>query len=225
MNPFQMRGEWSPLIATVYNAVIAPALRELYEEHIERFLADERVSAGTSLLDVGCGMGHALGIVARRNPQLLLTGVDLSQKMVQRARREHRGVANLLFQQGDAMALPFEPETFDLVMSTASIKHWPDPIRGLSQMYRVLKPAGRILVMEADSNCSRAAADNFVRRWRWINRLTLPVVTEYFIRFVARQGTSDGELESMLLSAGFEQVTLERITDLPAVVGRGVKTG
>ena len=52
-----------------------------------------------------------------------------------------------------------------------------------------------------------------------------PIVTQYFIRFVAEQGTSAGELESILGLAGFQQVAVERMTDLPAVIGRGVKEG
>ena len=69
--------------------------------------------------------------------------IDFSGKLIEIARRNVPGAD---FQQGDAQALPYKPESFDAVVCGYGIIHVPEPKKALSEMHRVLKPAGYLAV-------------------------------------------------------------------------------
>ncbi|THV24520.1 class I SAM-dependent methyltransferase [Glycomyces paridis] len=98
---------------------------------------------GAALLDVGTGPGILLQTLARTRPDLRLTGVDLAPDMVDLARRNLGGLAEL--HAADAAALPFDDARFDLVVTSFSSHHWGDPQAGATEIARVLTPGGRLL--------------------------------------------------------------------------------
>ena len=78
-----------------------------------------------------------------------VTAVDLSPKMLERARqRAARTGARVTLQLADAQALPFPDATFDTVVATFVFCSVPDPVLGLREAYRVLKPGGQLLLLE-----------------------------------------------------------------------------
>ncbi|MCL4367922.1 MAG: class I SAM-dependent methyltransferase, partial [Actinobacteria bacterium] len=103
--------------------------------------------AAGRVLDVGCGPGRLdvrLGVMA---PSLDVTGVDIDPRMVDlaSARAADAGVSRRVnFQVGEAGALPGGDSEFDLVVSSLSLHHWSDPLRGMSEIHRVLKPGGEV---------------------------------------------------------------------------------
>lgn len=109
-------------------------------------------SAGARVLEVGCGPGHLAIMLAVRHG-LDVTGLDLDPAMIERARAnaaltttsDARGPT---FVVGDVAALPFADGSFDLVVSTLSMHHWTDPTAGLTEIGRVLRPDGRVLVWD-----------------------------------------------------------------------------
>ena len=98
-----------------------------------------RVSAGTEVLDVGCGPGVVAAAAAARGAKA--TGVDLAEAMVGLARERHPGIA---FAVGDAEALPFADGAFEAVVAGFLINHVPAPERALAECARVLAPGGRL---------------------------------------------------------------------------------
>jgi ubiquinone/menaquinone biosynthesis C-methylase UbiE len=99
-------------------------------------------------LDVGCGTGYLLRLLAAAHPpgpQLL--GVDPAPSMIEEARRatddEH-----LRFVPAVAERLPFRDGSFDLVVSTTSFDHWADQLAGLRECARVLVPGGRLVLVD-----------------------------------------------------------------------------
>ena len=108
------------------------------------------VSCGQAL-DVGCGPGGLVIAMARRAPELTVTGVDLAAEMVVQAEENARraGVSERSrFRQGDAVRLPFADGAFDLVVSTLSLHHWSDPVAVLREIGRVTRPGGVFLVFD-----------------------------------------------------------------------------
>ena len=123
-----------------------------------------------SVLDVGCGVGRVLYECATALPDTQFAGVDLSYNMCRRASAllqdtaaiplpglerwgrpgvvfsEARQLANVTIAQASALDLPFAPLSFDLVLATLLLCRLPDPVRGLAQMVRVLRPGGRLLL-------------------------------------------------------------------------------
>jgi ubiquinone/menaquinone biosynthesis C-methylase UbiE len=108
---------------------------------------------GAAVLEVGCGPGHALQMLARTRPLGLVAGVDASEPMVARARRRldgGRGDAALDLRVGEAGDLPFPDECFDVVFAINAFHQWPDQHRALAEMAGVLKPAGDLMLSIRD---------------------------------------------------------------------------
>jgi ubiquinone/menaquinone biosynthesis C-methylase UbiE len=123
-------------------------LRELRERTAD--FADLR--PGDRVLDVGCGTGTlALIAQARVAPAGRVVGIDPGRDQVARARRKaERRHLPAVFEVGAIERLPFEDQTFDVALSTIMLHHLPPDLRrqGLSEVARVLKPAGRLVVAD-----------------------------------------------------------------------------
>src|SRR5438874_3800964 len=104
-------------------------------------------SANQRVLDVGCGTGF----LAFRFAELghTVTGIDLSPQMIDRARRKTEQAGQKIeFRVGDAAALDCADDSFDLVVARHVIWNLPDPERGLTEWLRVLRPGGRLVLIE-----------------------------------------------------------------------------
>jgi ubiquinone/menaquinone biosynthesis C-methylase UbiE len=101
------------------------------------------------ILDVGCGTGVFAERVRAALPRVEVYGVDLVSEMLQKglARwRLHRG--HVLPVQGDSERLPFLSESFDIVTCSNSFHHYPRQDRAVLEMRRVLKPGGRLMIVD-----------------------------------------------------------------------------
>jgi SAM-dependent methyltransferase len=110
------------------------------------------LTAGTRLLDAGCGPGSiTLDLAALVAPGPVL-GVDVSPVMVARASAAaaERRVPNARFVTGSVMALPVADATFDTVLAHALLEHLADPRAALVELRRVLVPGGLIALRDAD---------------------------------------------------------------------------
>jgi demethylmenaquinone methyltransferase/2-methoxy-6-polyprenyl-1,4-benzoquinol methylase len=101
---------------------------------------------GGSALDVACGSGKLTAVLAGiAGPQGRAVGLDFSPEMLEIARREHPGIE---FLEGDALNLPFDETSFDASTIAFGLRNLSDPVRGLREMLRVVKPGGRAVVLE-----------------------------------------------------------------------------
>jgi SAM-dependent methyltransferase len=99
--------------------------------------------AGARVLDVACGNGNAALAAARRFCQVV--GVDYVPSLLERARRRAQAEGlEVSFQEGDAEALPFPDDSFDVVLSTCGAMFAPDQEQTAAEMLRVCRPGGRI---------------------------------------------------------------------------------
>jgi ubiquinone/menaquinone biosynthesis C-methylase UbiE len=103
------------------------------------------------VLDVGCGTGYLLRLLARRCPQATdLAGIDAAPSMIETA--EHAADdGRLRFTGGAAEQLPYPDDAFDLVVSTTSFDHWADQRAGLGECARVLAPGGHLVLADVFS--------------------------------------------------------------------------
>jgi len=110
------------------------------------------LSPGERVLDVGCGTG-TLALAARRRVGSggAVHGVDAAAEMVARARtKAQRAGLDVAFDVATAQALPFADASFDVALCTLALHHLPDHARGtaLAEMRRVVRPGGRVLIVE-----------------------------------------------------------------------------
>jgi SAM-dependent methyltransferase len=110
------------------------------------FVHDYENSKGKAVLDYGCGNGYVLSHYARHGASVY--GVDLTQAAIDlcRARFELLGLEGN-FVQNDGTTVPFEDGLFDVACSMGVLHHIPDPAPTVAELYRVLKPGGRLIVM------------------------------------------------------------------------------
>src|SRR5438874_7636610 len=115
------------------------------------FFAPLALSPGLNVLDVGCGTGDFLRLLAPIVSPGMAVGLDLSETMIAEAtRRAKDSFKNLSFRVGNALELPFPPQSFDRVLATQVLLHIPDPWTALAEMKRVLTPTGLLCIREID---------------------------------------------------------------------------
>lgn len=120
----RMMGKWSQLAGAVFLGWLAP-------------------TAGARWVDVGCGTGAFTELIVEECAPAAIQGIDPSEAQLAFART--RPAANKAeFRQGDAMALPFPDNTFDVAVMALVIFFVPEPIKGVKEMVRVVRPGGTI---------------------------------------------------------------------------------
>lgn len=128
---------WAPAydgsaLQPAYRAAHAAVLREVHRLN----------SRPRRVLDVGCGTGHLLRMAASTFPGTTLVGVDASGVMLSVAGMAEPTTPRLVRVQAAAECLPFADRTFDLVVSTASFRHWTDQQVAMREIHRILAPGG-----------------------------------------------------------------------------------
>lgn len=126
--------------------------RKIMAEGIEGYLEKEILARflfrQARILDLGCGTGANLERLLRLNlPFAEYVGMDLTEEMLEIARRKAQGLTNVKFFQGDIHNLPFTEEEFDLVISTWVFEHLAQPERAAREALRVLKKGGRVVLL------------------------------------------------------------------------------
>ncbi len=135
----------------LYEVLAGRLLGGLYE-----LMATEAAAAIGGLeqprvLEVGPGPGHLAERLAARSVTVQMVGLDIDPAMlaVARVRAARAGLADRLeLVEGDVAALPFPDGSFDLVVSSFSVHHWPDPAAGFREIGRVLRQDGTVLVYD-----------------------------------------------------------------------------
>jgi ubiquinone/menaquinone biosynthesis C-methylase UbiE len=126
-------------------------LQRFFFKPAHRMLLQELQDDPRDLLDVGCGTGKFAVRVLGRLPQARVYGLDLSEGMLAVAR--HRSQATkerLCLVRADSERLPFADNSFDSLTCTHSFHHYPHPKLVLAEMHRVLRPGGRLFIIDGD---------------------------------------------------------------------------
>ena len=163
------------------------------------FFAPLESRPGHRVLDVGCGTGDFLRVLAPLVAPGTAVGIDLSETMIAEAQRRTSGsTSNVSFRVGNALDLPFDSGSFDRVLATQVLLHIPDPWAALAEVCRVLTPAGLVAFGEIDwGTVAVECTDRELGR-----RFTRLACDEL------RNGLIVRELPFRLRSAGFDQVRL-----------------
>lgn len=202
----------------LYDFFIAPAVMALRPAVMDRLIAD--LPRGAEVLEVGCGGGQLAVELLKRRGDLQYVGLDLSGEQIGRAGKRLAGTSQAELVQGSALELPFDSGRFDAVLSVASIKHWPEPARGLSECVRVLAPGGRLVIVEADRGCTLDDANQLVSGLK-MPRTLLPFALALFRTWVAGRSLDLDEARALLAREPLEEREVSRLDGTPALLMTG----
>ncbi len=116
---------------------------------VQKYLAG-RIHGGAEILSVGCGPGVILRQGCALNASIRATGLDISAERVQEAKERNRGNEQANFVRGDAQAIDFASNSFDLVYARMLMEYLKDKEGAVKEMVRVCKPGGTVLLQDLD---------------------------------------------------------------------------
>jgi demethylmenaquinone methyltransferase / 2-methoxy-6-polyprenyl-1,4-benzoquinol methylase len=152
-------------ISGIYDLMNTAMTAGLHHRWRARAVDLARVGAGSRALDVATGTGDlALELSRRVAPGGEVLGSDFSEGMLDRARAKAGTVAGIAFEWADAMALPYADASFDAATVGFGARNFEDLPRGLAEMARVVRPGGRVVVLEITTP-TRAPLSHFYRLW------------------------------------------------------------
>lgn len=170
--------------------------------------------ADRRILDVGCGTGKFATRVLHQNPEAHVWGLDYSAGMLGQAYERATASAGRFHRvQGDSERLPFADDSFDVITCSHSFHHYPNQPRVVAEMYRVLRPGGRLLIIDGDRD----------RLWGWFIFDLVVVWMEGAVHHLPGRA-----FRELYTRSGFELVTQQRhkgVLPFLMTVGHAPKRG
>ncbi|HVW89965.1 MAG TPA: bifunctional demethylmenaquinone methyltransferase/2-methoxy-6-polyprenyl-1,4-benzoquinol methylase UbiE [Gaiellaceae bacterium] len=195
-------------IAPVYDAMNRIMTAGL-DVRWRRLTAAAAVRPGDRVLDAACGTGD-LAIADRKAGASHVTGLDFSEQMLARARRKAADRTDVLeWVQGDLLALPFEDASFDAATVGFGVRNVADLERALRELRRVLRPGGRLAILEITQ--PRGPLRPFFSLWfdRVVPLLgkVLPGGSAYtYLPASVKRFPAAEELAALMRDCGFDEV-------------------
>ncbi len=205
----------------------------MWYEHWHRYHYVLPLVAGKSVLDVACGEGYGSALMSSR--AALVTGTDVSHAAIAHGQATYAGCANLRLVEASCTSLPFDAESFDVVVSFETIEHIADQATFLDEIKRILKPDG-LLILSSPNKAEYSDKRNYSNEfhvnelyreqlevlleprfavWRWLSQRNL------FASLIVPEGEAEDLAETSPLlgeSITVSQANPERLgSPLPAL--------
>lgn len=156
---------------------------------------------GAAVLEVAPGPGY-LAIEMARLGRFHVTGLDISRSFVEIASENARQAAvSVDFQEGDVASMPFDVESFDLVICQAAFKDFAQPESALDEMHRVLRSGGTAVIQDVSGDASGADIEQEVNRME-LGRLNA-FMTKWSLAMVRRRAYSRAQFEHLAAESAF----------------------
>jgi demethylmenaquinone methyltransferase / 2-methoxy-6-polyprenyl-1,4-benzoquinol methylase len=200
---------------------------------VARKLRDELARPDALVLDVACGTGDlSLKLSEKAAAGARVVGVDFCRPMLEiAARKANEKRASVPFIEGDALKLSFADETFDAVTIAFGLRNLSSVEKGLGELRRVLKPSGRLIVLEFSTPVVPLFREIFSF---YFNRI-LPRIGDLFnssrqqaytyLAASVSKFPDQKRLAALMRAAGFEQVEYQNLTGGIAAIHAGTRAG
>ena len=164
-----------------FNRVISLGMQTRVKKKSLKLL---NIEDGSNVLDICTGTGDLAFFINKINPNLNITGIDFSEKMLEIARNKQKDYQNnMKFFLADGRELPFEDDTFDIVTIGFGLRNIENYERVISEIHRVLKPKGQILNL--DFSCDKSFANS-----------VFDLLTSLFTSFTSKKSSFKDLIES-----------------------------
>ena len=186
------------------------AIASWYARNTQRDLAEFRslaarlskeISPGSRILEVAPGPGY-LSIELAKRGQYEVTGLDISKSFVEIARKNAAAESVCVdFRRGNASAMPFEDNAFDFVVCRAAFKNFTQPLEAINEMFRVLKPGGRAIIIDLRRDAPRKVIGSYVDQLGlgWLDS----VFTKLTLQWLTRRAHSIDDFQKMASDSRF----------------------
>jgi ubiquinone/menaquinone biosynthesis C-methylase UbiE len=166
------------------------------------------LKAGSAVLEVAPGPGY-LAIELAKLGDYHIVGVDISKTFVEIARANAREAGVVVeFLQGNVSVIPYPNDSFDAVACTAAFKNFKEPVKALTEIYRVLKPGGVVLIVDMNRDVSDRQIGHLTRKMgvKGLEALFLKLTFRYFLR---KGAYTKGEFESFFTQTNWKNFYIE----------------
>lgn len=161
------------------------------------------------MLDVGCGTGELAYSLADHFNDSKVRGIDISKTMLEKAGIKMKARKNIVFDQGDVEELPYDNNSFDIITCSHSFHHYPNKDKAMAEMYRVLKPEGRLMIIDGcvDVFLGKIVFDIVERMEKHVNHLF------------------GNEFRELFRKSGFNNIVQKRFNFVPLLltIGAAIK--
>jgi ubiquinone/menaquinone biosynthesis C-methylase UbiE len=159
------------------------------------------LEGGSTIVDLGTGPGILSIELHKLLPQAKIIGVDLSSDMLEIARKNtsEAGMSNYETRLGRAEELPIESNSVNLVVTQSSFHEWEDPRKGLSEIFRILKPGGSLILKDYNRD--------WLSKWRRnLFKFFMAMVGESYEDHLGMFKFTFDEVAGLLREAGFDEI-------------------
>jgi ubiquinone/menaquinone biosynthesis C-methylase UbiE len=175
-----------------------------YRQEAERLTSS--LPDGAKVLELAFGPGYLATELARLG-RYKVSGLDISHTFVKIAGQGAREAGVTAdFHQGDAAVMPFDADSFDLIVCQAAFKNFVHPGSALSEMHRVLRAGGTAVIQDMSSDASHAEIEREVNTMKlgWVNSFT----TKGTLEMLKRRAYSPAKFEQLATESPFQTCTI-----------------
>jgi len=184
--------------AGAYSAITA------HSDALDRLIHLSSVKATDTVLDIACGSGIVACAFAEHAGHV--TGIDITEGMIEEARKlqQKKGLKNMHWQIGEVEVLPYQNNSFSIVVSRFGFHHFLEPVKVLAEMARVCKKDGCVLVVDVALPAGKVNAYNRMEKLRDPSH-TAALTHEQFIALFEEAGLTNIRHESYRMPIELEQ--------------------
>jgi ubiquinone/menaquinone biosynthesis C-methylase UbiE len=172
-------------------------------------LVAERVSEGATILELAPGPGY-LSIELAKMGNYHIVGLDISPTFIEIAQAKAKEAAvDIDFRQGNASHMPLADDLFDFIVCSAAFKNFSEPVLALDEMFRVLKPGGKALIIDLRPDASIEEIETHIREDMALTGINSLLTKWAFKSMLLNRAYTKDEIRQFASRSNFKTCTIE----------------